>query len=66
MSKRYRVDFKFGGYISLDESEYDKALSLYKEQGIRLRYCNDVFDEGIVIEGPPVYVDLTLNKETIN
>lgn len=64
---RYRVDFKNGsGYISLDGSEYQKALSLYEERGIRLRQCKDIHDEGIVILGAPIYEDLTRDRTNEN
>ncbi len=64
---RYRVDFGIEqdgevvetGYASYDESEYDKALSLYQERGVRLRRCKDIHDEGVVIEGAPILEDLT-------
>jgi len=64
---RYRVDFENGsGYASYDESEYAKALELYKERGIRLRKCRDIHDEGIVIEGAPIYKDVTRNRAIEN
>lgn len=55
---RYRVDFEYG-YASYDASEYDRAYELYKERGIRIRQCKDLFDEGIVIEGAPLIEDRT-------
>jgi hypothetical protein len=55
---RYRVDFDNGsGYISLDGSEWDKALQLYQERGIRIRQCKDIYDEGVVIMGAPIIED---------
>lgn len=56
---RYRVDFEYGGYASYDESEYERALKLFQEQGVRLRRCRDIHDEGIVIAGPPIIEDIT-------
>lgn len=56
---RYRVDLEHGGYISYDVGDYNKALEVYREEGIRIRQCEDIHDEGIVIEGEPIYVDLT-------
>lgn len=57
---RYRVDFaNDSGYISLDGSEFEKAVELYKERGIRLRQCKDIHDEGVVIMGAPIFEDLT-------
>ena len=55
---RYRVDFE-NGYASYDSSEYYKALKLYEERGIRLRECKDLFDEGVVIMGAPIFEDLS-------
>lgn len=56
---RYRVDFEHGGYASYDASEYERAVQLYREQGVRLRQCKDIYDEGTVIEGPPILEDMT-------
>lgn len=53
---RYRVDLEYG-YISYDEKDKDKALALYEERGVRLRRCKDIFDDGLVIAGPPVFED---------
>lgn len=55
---RYRVDLEYG-YISYDESEYETALATFKERGIRIRKCEDIFDDGTVIEGKPIYLDLS-------
>lgn len=55
---RYRVDFA-SGYASFDGSEFERAVELYKERGIRLRQCRDIHDEGVVIMGEPIYSDLT-------
>lgn len=64
---RYRVDFSTGsGYISLDESEYDRAVELFKERGLRLRRCKDIHDEGVVIMGSPIFEDLTRNRHNEN
>lgn len=59
---RYRVDFAHGGYASYDESEKDRAWELYREQGIRIRRCKDIFDEGVTIEGPPIIEDNTRER----
>lgn len=53
---RWRVDL-ISGYISYDEKDEDKARALYAEQGLRLRRCRDIHDEGEVIEGLPASVD---------
>jgi hypothetical protein len=64
---RYRVDFKNGsGYISLDGAEYEKAVRLYEERGVRIRQCKDIHDEGVVIMGAPIFEDLTRNKSNEN
>ena len=49
---RYRVDL-VTGYISYSAQDVIKALTLFKEQGLRLRICKDIFDEGRVIAGEP-------------
>lgn len=56
---RYRVDFEYGGYASYDCSEVEKAWEVYYERGIRIRKCNDIFDDGIVIDGKPIFEDHT-------
>ena len=58
--RRWRVDFQYGSYISLAYEEKEKAYQLYNEQGgIRLRLCRDIFDEGDLVEGPPIIQDLS-------
>lgn len=59
MAARWRIDLEYGSYISLDISEGEKAWELYRERGIRLRRCRDIFDEGELVAGQPVVVDLT-------
>lgn len=56
---RYRVDLEGSGYISYDESDRDKAYEIYHERGVRIRLCSDIYDEGTVIEGEPVFCDLS-------
>ena len=57
---RYRVDFDNGsGYISLDGSEFEKAMEIYKERGIRILQCKDIHDRGTVIFGAPIIEDMT-------
>ena len=53
---RYRVDLDYGN-ISYDEKDYDKAMELYKERGIRILRCNDIFDDGTLLEGAMVFED---------
>lgn len=62
---RYRVDFE-GGYISFGQQDYDKALKFYKERGIRLLKCKDIFDEGTLIEGSPIFLDLSDDRHLLN
>jgi hypothetical protein len=59
MMGRLRVDFA-GGYVSFDDSERDRAWEFYRERGIRIVRCSDVFDEGIVVDGAPIVIDLTV------
>lgn len=59
---RYRVDTRFG-YASFDEKDAKRARELYEQEGIRLRRCRDLFDEGEVIEGLPLGVDF---DKTVN
>lgn len=61
---RYRVDLEYG-YISYDEKDHDKAVEMYRERGVRLLVCRDIFDEGTVIAGPPVISDLTKDYSAI-
>lgn len=55
---RYRVDFQYG-YISFDESDSERAFELFRDGGIRIRRCADIFDDGVVIDGSPIVKDLT-------
>lgn len=58
---RWRVDFEFGYASYSDEA---RARDVYREQGgVRLRRCRDIHDEGVVVEGPPIVVDLTPRTE---
>jgi hypothetical protein len=45
---RYRVDLKYG-YISYGAQDYAKAIDIYQREGLRLKVCRDIFDEGHVI-----------------
>jgi hypothetical protein len=51
---RYRVDFPYRSWISFDERDAEKAIELYKSNGVRLRMCDDLHDEGTVIAGLPL------------
>jgi hypothetical protein len=62
---RYRVDLRFG-YASFDESQEARARELYQAEGVRLRRCTDLFDEGEVIEGLPLEVEFTRRQESVN
>ena len=59
---RYKVVFKNGsGYASFDERDYERALDLFKSEGIRMLRQKDIFDEGTLVFGLPEVVDLTKN-----
>ncbi len=47
---RWRVDTRFG-YISFDESEEGKAREHFEREGVALRRCDDIHDEGEIVEG---------------
>lgn len=53
---RYRVDTRYG-YISYGSQDYDKALKYFQDEGIRLRLCKNIFDDGHVIAGEPLPED---------
>lgn len=58
---RYRVDF-IHGYASFSEKEKHKAYEIYNDKSynaLRIRKCDDIFDEGVVVVGSPVYEDRT-------
>ena len=52
---RYRVDTRHG-WASFDEVDFVKALEMYREEGVRLRKCVDLYDDGEVIEGLEIHV----------
>ena len=58
---RWRVDLP-SGYISVASEE--KARDIYAERGdaIRIRKCRNIFDNGIVVKGLPIFVDLTVDR----
>jgi hypothetical protein len=64
---RWRVDTGIGdSYVSYSDDEKQKAWDLYEElttttsrKGVRIRKCRDIFDDGLVIKGPPIIRDLT-------
>ena len=61
MAPRWRVDFKHG-HASFSEDDYEKAKAMYDDpawEAIRLRKCENIFDDGFVVEGMPLYKDLT-------
>lgn len=53
---RWRVDTRCG-YASFDEAEEERARALYEDEGIRLRRCDNIFDEGVVVEGLPLGIE---------
>lgn len=64
---RFRVDTKYWS-ASFDESEKDKAWEFYRseEKAIRIVLCEDIFDEGVVLDGAPIVQDFTANECRIN
>jgi hypothetical protein len=62
---RYQVDLPYGS-ASYDERDTDRAWDLFQEEGIRIRRCRDIFDEGTVIAGSPIVQDLTLRPWEAN
>lgn len=65
--RRWKVEFKYGSYISLAFEQKQEAYRLYREEGgIRLLLCKSIFDDGEVMEGPPVIKDLTETPWALN
>lgn len=58
---RYVVYTRWG-YASFSEEDEDQARTLYAEEGFRLCLCVGFHDEGIVIEGLPLGVDIEPTK----
>lgn len=58
--RRLRVDFEHGGYASFAEEEQERAWEAYRSipGALRIRRCESIFDEGIVLDGSPIVVDL--------
>lgn len=55
---RLKVELKYG-YVSYDAQDEEKAWQLYKDQGVRIFLCDDIFDnDGVLLSGPPVVHDL--------
>lgn len=55
---RLRVDLR-SGYASFDLRDEERAWELYRECGLRVVLCEDLGDDdGIVLAGPPLGVDL--------
>lgn len=50
---RLRVDTKYG-YCSYSMQDKSKALDLFASEGIRLRVCRDIYDDGTVVAGEPL------------
>lgn len=53
---RLRVDLKYG-YASYSMKDRQKALDLFSSDGIRLRLCKDIYDDGYVVAGEPLEED---------
>ena len=49
---RLRVDLKTG-YISYGAQDWEKALTIFAQEGLRLRIQRNIFDDGRVIFGNP-------------
>lgn len=62
---RIRVDTRFG-YVSYDQKDVEKAYELYREQGIRIRFCKDIHDEGEVVDGLPLDVNFERKQQVVN
>ena len=60
---RYRVDTLYG-YASFHSSEEAKARECYEREGLRLRHCVDIYDDGVVIEGLPLNVSIKNRAQT--
>lgn len=45
------------GYASFDGADEARAVELYKTEGVRLRCCRDLDDEGVVVAGAPLGVE---------
>lgn len=54
---KYKVDLNHG-HIIFDESDYKKALAIFKQEGTRMFILKDIFDEGTLLYGLPVVKDL--------
>lgn len=52
-NRRWRVEFKYGSYLSLAYDEKDKAFEVYRTQGgERILLCDSLFDDaGTLVEG---------------
>ena len=46
---RYRVELPYGSWASYDEKGEALALDLYASEGLRLRRCENLLDDGEVI-----------------
>jgi hypothetical protein len=53
---RLRVDTKYG-YVSYSMKDKEKAMEIFKNEGIRLRLCKNIFDDGYVVAGEPLPKD---------
>jgi hypothetical protein len=49
---RIRVELQYG-YASYSFSDMRRALDLYYSEGIGLRFCRSIFDEGQIVAGRP-------------
>ena len=54
----YRVDFKYG-YIIYNNKEEAMEHFHSSSDSVRIRECSDAYDDGTVLEGQPIIVDLS-------
>ena len=50
---RFRVDTRTG-YASYSAMDYERALDVFENGGIRLRVCKNIYDDGAVVMGEPL------------
>ena len=61
---RIRVDLKYGSYVSFAAADIQKAYDLYEREGLRVRFCRDIFDDGEIIDSKePLVEDRTLPQK---
>lgn len=61
----WRVDFRSGYAIFADEESAREVYDDPQWEAIRLRECENIFDEGWVVDGMPDFIDLTRRYEDV-